>query len=104
MSENGRPPAACTLIPVSDTHEEDRAGWYLPGTVQTNHRARNGRGAALGALLTDYRQAFVSTSAQVMDASMKEAGASPKVRALLRMIDKGATYTIRGKRGSKTIY
>lgn len=29
----------------------------------------------LGALLTDYRQAFVTTSAQVMDASMKEAGA-----------------------------
>eukprot|EP01046_Picozoa_sp_COSAG06_P041800 COSAG06_NODE_5237_length_3619_cov_2.313920_6_plen_316_part_00 len=61
-------------------------------------------GSELGALLTDYRQAFVSTSAQVMDASMKEAGASPKVRAILRMIDAGATYSVRGKVGQRTVY
>ena len=39
-----------------------------------------------------------------MDASMQEAGASPKVRALLRMIDAGATYRIRGRIGNKTVY
>ena len=29
---------------------------------------------------------------------------SPKVRAILRMIDAGANYRIRGKKGQRTIY
>jgi hypothetical protein len=44
-------------------------------------------GESLAVLLTDYRQAFVSTAPGPMDIAMKEAGASAKVRAILRMID-----------------
>eukprot|EP01043_Picozoa_sp_COSAG02_P038349 COSAG02_NODE_2948_length_7680_cov_7.843029_4_plen_130_part_00 len=43
--------------------------------------------AKLAMLLIDYKQAFNAPSFKAMDESMKAAGASPKVRAILRMID-----------------
>lgn len=55
-------------------------------------------------LLTDYRQAFVSTGPGPMDISMKEAGASAKTRAMLRMIDLGTTYKVRGQTGLGSSY
>jgi hypothetical protein len=56
-------------------------------------------GEEFAMLLTDYSSAFTSTEAAPMDDSMVEAGASPKARAILRMIDAGTTYRVRGRTG-----
>jgi hypothetical protein len=45
--------------------------------------------------LIDFKQAFNAPTPKSMDDSMKQAKASPKVRAMIRMIDENVSYYTR---------
>ena len=58
----------------------------------------------LALLLIDFKQAFNAPTPKSMDDSMKQAKASPKVRAMIRMIDENVSYYTRMQGQGKTQY
>ena len=60
--------------------------------------------AVLAMLLIDYKQAFNAPTPKAMDDSLREAGASPKVRAIIRMLDDNLVYRTRMSVGNSVHY